>query len=101
MIRALRSSRHSAGMAGATTSSAAAAMSKKSMPVVTPSLWNTPVSASTGAVAAPAPPPADLLAYGAPLLDAVLHPHPQTPVAVEADLGVLAQLGDKCGDPVA
>src|ERR1700760_469247 len=55
MINALRSSRHSAGMAGATTSSAASAMSKKSMPVLTPILSKTPISASTGALPAPAP----------------------------------------------
>ena len=55
MISALRSSRHSAGIAGATTSSAASAMSKKSMPVLTPILSNTPISASTGALPAPAP----------------------------------------------
>ncbi|COZ10579.1 Uncharacterised protein [Mycobacterium tuberculosis] len=52
MINALRSSRHSAGMAGRTTSSAASAMSKKSMPVLTPILSNTPISASTGATRA-------------------------------------------------
>ena len=55
MMSALRSSRHSAGIAGATTSSAASAMSKKSMPVFTPILSNTPMSASTGALPAPAP----------------------------------------------
>ena len=43
MMSALRSSRHSAGMAGRTTSSAASAISKKSMPVLTPILSNTPI----------------------------------------------------------
>lgn len=55
MMSALRSSRHSAGMAGCTTSSAASAMSKNSMPVFTPILRNTPVSATTGALPARAP----------------------------------------------
>ena len=104
MISALRSSRHSAGIAGRTTSSAASAMSKKSMPVLTPILSNTPISASTGALPAPAPKrrhaAVDLLGAGPDGLHRVGDAQAEVLVAVEADLGVVAELGDQRRDPV-
>ena len=104
MISALRSSRHSAGIAGATTSSAASAMSKKSMPVLTPILSNTPISASTGALPAPAPnrrqQPSICLAPARTASTRVGHAEPEVLVAVKTDLRVVAEFGDQRRDPV-
>ncbi len=92
MINALRSDRHSAGMAGRTTPSAASAISKKSMPVLTPILSGYPISASTGALPALAP-----KRRQDPSIAAPAHRrhggHPETEVLVpmKAHLGVFAE----------
>ena len=74
------------------------------MPVLTPILSNTPMSASTGALPAPAPnrrhAAVDLLGARPHGLDRVGHAEPEVLVAVEADLGVVAEFGDQRGHPV-
>ena len=79
-------------------------MSKKSMPVLTPILSNTPMSASTGALPAPAPNrrtlPSICLAPARTASTELATPEAEVLMAVEAHLGVVAEFGDQGGDPV-
>ena len=85
-------------MYGATTSSAAARIAGRSMPVSTPSRSKTAVRTSVGELPAPAPSArgrAVDLAGARPVgEDGVRHAHRQVVVAVVADLRLVAHLGE-------